>query len=232
MSEAPIRSTGNVTPDISWRKQDWAYEQIREWIITGELAAGQPIEQEHLATELGISRIPLREALARLASEGLISGRAHQKMIVSLVTIDDARDVYTGRVALESVLASKAAANSTPADLERISAILHDQEDILATGDPDDFRRLDRLFHHAVYESAALPKTFSAASSLFAMSQRYVRLYLSDRNRSAGSFREHSAILEAIKNRDGEMAAFLTTRHVMGGLVSLEASFSLEESTF
>jgi DNA-binding GntR family transcriptional regulator len=228
--ENPPRSTGKVVPDITWRKQDWAYEQIREWIITGELAAGEPIEQEQLAAELGISRIPLREALARLTSEGLLAGRAHQKIVVSELTIDDARDVYSGREALESVLASRAARVATADDLAAIATVLAQQAAVLDDGTPDDLRRLDRLFHHAVYASAGLPKTLGAASSLFAMSQRYVRLYLSDRSRSRSSYREHTAILDALKSHDSELAALLTRQHVSRGLAALEPSISTSSS--
>jgi DNA-binding GntR family transcriptional regulator len=224
VSEKTLRSTGTVVPDIAWRKQDWAYEQIREWIITGELLAGQPIEQEQLAAELGISRIPLREAIARLSSEGLLTGRAHQKIVVSELTIDDARDVYSGREALESILAARAATVATTTELDAISAVLAQQEELLENGTPDDLRRLDRLFHHAIYASAGLPKPPGAASTLFALSQRYVRLYLSDRSRSRTSYREHAAILDALRSRDSELAALLTRQHVSRGLASLEPS--------
>jgi len=217
---------GGVTPPTALRKQDWAYEQMREWIIVGELAPGRVVEQEALASRLGISRIPLREALARLTAEGLLSGRPHQKMSVSLLTIADARDVYTGREALESRLAAGAAEAATPEGLARIGVVLDRQSEMLGRGAPDDFRRLDHEFHHTVYEMAGLPKTLAAAASLFAMSQRYVRLYLSGRGRSSASFHEHSAILEAIRAGDGGLAAALTREHVMRGLASLEVTFA------
>ena len=206
----------------SLRKQDWAYEQIREWIINGELPPGSRIEQEQLATRLSISRIPLREGLARLSAEGLLHGRAHQRLIVTELTLEDARDVYCGREALEGVLAAEAATRAGGRELSELRTILDAQRSLLSAGDADDFRRCDRDFHHAVYRLAGMPKTFNAVTGLFAMSQRYVRLYLSDADRTASSYREHAEILAAIEAGDGDLAARLTREHVRRGLVSLE----------
>ena len=225
MSDVTKLSSGSIVPAISWRKQDWAYEQMREWIIVGELPSGARIEQEQLASQLGISRIPLREAIARLTAEGLLHGKAHQQLVVSELSLEDARDVYCGRQALEGALASQAAQQASPADIAGIEAVLRQQEQHLGTGSPDEFRKLDHRFHHLIYETAHTPKTLNAAASLFAMSQRYVRMYLSDPSRSVTSFNEHTAIFEAIKNGDAELAARLTVEHVATGLASLEAHY-------
>lgn len=226
MSQFSTRAVGPGVPDISWRKQDWAYEQVRNWIITGELAPGARIEQEQLASRLGISRIPLREGLARLIAEGLVSGRPHQQLMVTELTLADARDVYCGREAVESALAAEAATRAGHADIEAIDAILKQQKELLGTGEPEEFRRLDREFHTAIYAMAGMPKTLNAAVSLLAMSERYVRLYLSDAKRSTASFHEHAAIFDAIKKRDSVKAARLTREHVARGLMTLEVSFS------
>jgi DNA-binding GntR family transcriptional regulator len=225
MSDLTKLSSGLIVPEINWRKQDWAYEQMREWIILGELPSGARIDQEQLASQLGISRIPLREAIARLTSEGLLHGKAHQQLVVSELSLEDARDVYCGRQALEGALASQAAQHASPDDLIQIEDVLREQESHLGTGGPDDFLKLDHRFHHLIYTTARTPKTLNAAASLFAMSQRYVRLYLSDPARSVTSFREHTAIFAAIKLGDAETASRLTIEHVATGLASLESSY-------
>lgn len=223
-------SRGSVVPDITWRKQDWAYEQIREWIITGELVPGERIDQEQLASALGISRIPLREGLARLIVEGLLSGQPHRQLTISELSLADARDVYGGRRALESTLAEAAAQQTEGADLSAIQEALETQRGLLDAGTSDDFRKLDRRFHRAIYQLAAMPKTLAAANSLYSMSERYVRLYLADPERSRSSFEEHEAIFAAIKTGDAADAARLTSEHVAGGLSLLEERFLPPES--
>lgn len=229
MSEQVSGLEFTVVPDISWRKQDWAYEQMREWIITAQIPPGERIDQEQIAAAMGISRIPLREALARLISEGLLGGQPHRRLVVTELSLPDARDVYLGRRALERALAAEAAAHAKDSDLSAIRASLDTQRQMLAKAGTDDFRDLDRRFHLAIYALAAMPKTLGTATSLYSMSERYVRLYLDDPARSAASFHEHEAIFAAIESGDSEAAGRLTAEHVSGGLRLLEAHYADSE---
>ncbi|TQC44321.1 GntR family transcriptional regulator [Rhodococcus sp. WS4] len=213
-----------LSPEIGWRKQDWAYAQVRDWIISGELAPGTRIDQEELAGRIGISRIPLREALARLIAEGFLQGAAHRRVVVTSLSLIDARDVYCGREALESALAGAAAQNAASAseELGEVARILDKTELLLETGDAEEFRNLDRTFHEGIYQIANMPKSFGSARSLYAMSERYVRLYLSDSARIAASYAEHVKIYQAVKAGDAASAAGLTCSHVATGLSLLE----------
>jgi len=226
MSRLGQLTLGSVVPDITWRKQDWAYEQVREWIISGELVPGESIDQEQLASVLGISRIPLREGLARLIAEGLLSGLPHRQLSVSELSAADARDVYCSRHALETTLATAAAARAGIADFAGVQRLLTSQRELVAAGSSGDFRRLDRQFHFGIYELADMPKTMGAASSMYSMGERYVRLYLADPQRSATSFNEHEAIFNAVKAGDSAEAGRLTGEHVAKGLTLVEARFS------
>ncbi|MEY9778324.1 GntR family transcriptional regulator [Arthrobacter sp. MW3 TE3886] len=215
-------SRGNVTPAAGWRKQDWAYEQIREWILAGELKPSQRVDQEQLAAVLGISRIPLREGLARLISEGWVSGQPHRRLIVSELSLSDAKDVYGGRQAVEAMLAEAAARNAKPSSLAKVRDVLDRQREVLTQGAANDIQRLDRAFHTGIYELAGMPKTLAVATNLYSMSERYVRLYLGDQERIDVSFHEHEAIYHAVEKGDTYAARKLTEQHIDRGLEVLE----------
>jgi DNA-binding GntR family transcriptional regulator len=208
----------------TWRKQDWAYEQVREWIMSNKLKPGQLIDQEKLAEELGISRIPLRQGLGRLISEGLIRDNPHRQWAVTELTKGDVRDIYSGREALEGLLAAEAAAKATDDDLAAMTDALDRQEALLAAGGIEEFRRTDRLFHDALNNAAGMPKTHAALDGLFTMSDRYIRIYQSDASRAAASYAEHREIFAAVAAHDSARASALVRAHVSRGRTLLEES--------
>jgi DNA-binding GntR family transcriptional regulator len=203
-------------------KQEWAYLQLRRWILDGTLEPGQKLEQDMLAAELSISRIPLRQALSRLFAEGFVDHRPNQSWVVSAVSLDDARDVYAGREALEVLLTEKAAPLITSVDIEEIEATLAEQQKALDERDLNLAREHDRAFHNRIYEVSGLTRTLQAQQQLRAMSDRYIAMYMSDITRAISGLKEHRAILDALKNRDFHRAKEAVGAHVRGGIDVLE----------
>ncbi|NIY69396.1 GntR family transcriptional regulator [Streptomyces malaysiensis] len=222
-----LRAAARVATPWSLRKQDWAYQQLRERILAGALAPGEQLSQEALASELGISRGPLRDALSRLAAEKLVVDRPHQKTVVADVSLQDARDIYNGRAALESMLAA-AAAQANPGDRHAaqgaLTLLLEQQGTASSWGDTVQVRWLDRQFHDTIYALAGMPASVAALDQLRAKSDRYIALYLSDAYRAQTSVDEHAAILSALASGDAEQSATLTRAHVLGGLCLLTGS--------
>lgn len=213
---------------LSLRKQDWAYQQVRDWILSGTLRPGQRLGQEQLAEDLGISRVPLRHALSRLASEGLVVDRPHQTWVVAEVSADDAKDVYSGRVSLEEMLAMAAARSLTTLDREsrertlvQLEEILAEQEWASSRGDRRRVNELDRQFHTAIYALAGMPQSLAALQQLRTMSDRYIALYLSDVDRARTSISEHATILSRLRAGDAEGVAAAVRAHVLAGLAVL-----------
>lgn len=206
------------------RKQDWAYEAVRERIISNTLKPGERIDQDKLATELGISRIPLRQGLGRLIAEGLIRDNPHHQWVVTELTKGDVRDIYSGREVLEALLAAEATVNATDDDIAAMSAALDRQASLLSEGSTEDFRQADRAFHDVFYLAARMPKTYAALNGLFTMSDRYIRLYQSDVGRASVSLQDHREILNAVTERDSEKVAVLIRDHISRGRAHLEQS--------
>jgi DNA-binding GntR family transcriptional regulator len=102
---------------------DMAYSVLREAILSGVLAPGEHLRQDALADSLGISRIPIRSALFQLESDGLIEFRPHRGAVVSMLTVEQMREIYELRIVLESHALRKAIRNMTPQRLRRLESL-------------------------------------------------------------------------------------------------------------
>lgn len=204
-----------------FRKQDWAYVQLREWILEGQLAPSERLDETRLAATLQLSRIPLRQALARLAAEGLIIDRPHHGWIIPELSLDQAEDVYSGRVALEVMLASEATRRADNGDKARVGEALSAQKEHVAAGNLTKSRDRDKDFHFTMYEIAGRPRSLAALEMLRSLSERYIYLYMSEPERLTASVIAHGAIYRAFKDGDVDEVAALTKSHINEGIVVL-----------
>lgn len=213
------------------RKQDLAYARLRDWIVTGALEHDQRIDETRMAERLGVSRIPLRHALGRLASESLVIERPHRGWVVSPMSLAGAEDVYAGRTALEVMLARIAAERRTAQDVEASASALERQSELIERGALQESRTWDREFHAAIYAGARMTHSLAAFQGLRLLSERYIHLYLDEPERAAASLEEHRAIQQAFADGDGERTAALTAAHVQDGIVVLRALLAPDSET-
>src|SRR6185295_18351808 len=106
---------------------DQVAELIRQRILTGQLKGGQPIRQEHLAAELGVSRIPLREALKQLAAEGFVALTSHKGAVVAELSIQEIEELFEIRLKLETWLLQLAIPAMTDRDLAALEKNMDEQ---------------------------------------------------------------------------------------------------------
>ena len=210
-----VPNTG-VLPAIGQRavsyvsKTDMVAALTRELIITGELTAGQQLRQRDLAQRFGVSQTPVREAMRRLESEGLVIGDTHRGFTV--VTPDDGpvEENFQIRAALESLGASLAARKIDEtglAELERLNERIR----ALADGDPR-YAELNREFHFTLYQYSRSPLLMSLMRLLWASLHGGPRVLRTH----AESARQHDAILDALRAGDADAASALTHQHIMG----------------
>jgi DNA-binding GntR family transcriptional regulator len=187
---------------------------LRDEILEGVLAPGQAITEPVLAERLGVSRTPIREAVAQLESEGLMV-RRNRRLIVAELSAQEAADVYETRIPLESVAARRSAevdGTQCAADLERILAMSrHDAEQ-------GDWRAVDRnarAFHSTIYSYSGNPVLERTLRQLHDRSAHY-RLFRHPGadQRLAHSLDEHVQLTVAIRVGDGELAGKLMTAHL------------------
>jgi DNA-binding GntR family transcriptional regulator len=191
-------------------KTDMVAALIRELIITGELTAGLQLRQRDLAQRFGVSQTPVREAMRRLESEGLVIGDTHRGFTV--VTPDDGpvEENFQIRAALESLGASLAARKIDEAGLAELER-LNERMRSLADGDPR-YAELNREFHFTLQAYSRSPLLMSLMRLLWASLQGGPRVLRTH----AESARQHDAILDALRAGDADAASVLTYQHIMG----------------
>jgi DNA-binding GntR family transcriptional regulator len=192
-------------------KTDLVAALLRELVITGELTAGEQLRQRDLAQRFGVSQTPVREAMRRLESEGLLICDTHRGFTV--VPPDDGRveENFQIRAALESLGASLAARKIDAHGLARLRD-LNDKMRALADDDDPDYAELNREFHFTVYSCAGSPLLLSLMRLLWASLHPGPRVSRTH----AESARQHDAILAALTEGDAAAASAMTYQHIMG----------------
>lgn len=195
---------------------DAATQAIRERILHGDLEAGEPLRQEALAAELGVSRIPLREALQRLEAEGLVALVPHRGAVVAELPTVDALELFELRALIESDLIRRAVPLATASDHREALAAHQQFAAALESGDVASLGRANLQFHLALYRPAARPRTLDVYQRLHQQCDRLLRLQLTLTDGGAQAVREHAAIAAVAQGGDAETAARLIHDHILG----------------
>jgi DNA-binding GntR family transcriptional regulator len=199
-----------------------AYDRVRRLVLDGELGHERPVAEVPLASQLGVSRPTVREALRRLEGEGLLRSDGRRLRVIDLDGAELAGALRM-RAALEELHAELAAervsaghvAEAQIWDLEKKAAVT---AAATAAGDHDEAGRLNRDFHRAVNLLAANPVSFDALELLWDQVLLSTARSLAPPDRAAAVDREHSELLDAIKSGDGARAGKLARAHVLATL--------------
>lgn len=180
---------------------------LREMILTGAIEGGTHLRQRELAAQFDVSATPVREALARLEAQGLVSTDAHKGATVITGHFGDSDENYQIRGALEGLGARLATANVTDAELKEIEAI-HER---FASLDPEDPNRADlnREFHFKIYEASRSPLLLALLRLLWQAFPKGPVLHQHDRGVA-----EHAELLEALEARDADEAERVLHDHI------------------
>lgn len=192
-------------------------DELRRRIVSGQYAGGVQIRQEAFAAELGVSRIPIREALLQLESDGLVVIHAHKGATVASLGIADAVDLFEARLIVEPVVLKKAVLKATPADVERVRTCLAEYEKAARDGaEPETLSRLNWALHTAMCEPAQRPRMVSILLSLYTATDRYLRLQIDRPKAKARALQDHRALFDAYENRRVALAGKLIRTHIVG----------------
>lgn len=192
-----------------------AADEIRRRILSGQYLDGHPLRQDALATELGISRIPLREALVQLESEGLVKILPHKGAVVTELSIDELIELFELRALLEPTLIRRSVKKLSVDDFRELDAILAEFSGELKAQAQDRWGDLNTRLHQVLLSKADQPKTASMVISLLQQTDRYTRLQLSLSAASRDvADTEHRQLVELCRKGDGRGAAALLKRHI------------------
>lgn len=201
---------------------DQVFTEARERILSGRLPADAPIRQDALALELGVSKIPLREALARLESDGLVVSHPNRGFIVRPLSRADAEDVFDLRLRIEPNACVLGALEADAAAQEAARTAFAALDAALRNGLADVGRR-NREFHLALVRPSGRSVTIETVDRLLALSERYVRVHLGEHRRLDRASHEHETLLRAWLERRTETVRREARAHIRATLIDLRA---------
>lgn len=201
---------------------DRLVEIVRDRILSGEIPPNVPIRQDSLAAELQISKIPLREALARLEQDGLIVSHPNRGFFVRPMNANEAEEVFALRLKVEPDAAAVACKRATDADRQHASEVL---EQLARAGAAHDqsVGALNRSFHLALVRPGGQHVTTNVVRGLHIIADRYVRKHLEPRYRHKTADQEHREIFDAWLAGNASSVKRLLRAHLAHTLTDLRA---------
>ncbi|MER5889113.1 GntR family transcriptional regulator [Streptomyces sp. NPDC001941] len=189
---------------------------IRDDIVSGAFERGGRLTEEQLARRYGVSRVPVREALRTLESEGFVTTRRHAGACVAEPTAQEAADLLEIRTLLEPLGAARAAQHRSEAHLKVLRGLVRLGQARARGGQGEDLRSLDGWFHETLAQAAGSP---GLSSLLTQLRHKIAWMYVVEQPaRPLETWAEHGAIVDAVARGDAERARSLTALHAERGL--------------
>jgi DNA-binding GntR family transcriptional regulator len=193
-----------------------AYEGIRELIRAGAFHGGQPLREASLAERLGVSRTPVREALRRLAAEGIVELRPNRGARLVEINPSDVDEIFTLRALLEPHAASRAATFVSASALERLAELVELMDQAVATGEPalDELAEYNREFHRTIVEEAGSHLLADALAVVVRepLVQRTFHSYSDEQQRR--SQQHHRELVAALAAGNADWASAVMRSHI------------------
>ncbi len=197
------------------------YQTIENNILSGVYKTGEIISESKLSEELGVSRTPVREAMARLENDRLI-GISPSGTVVLGITDNDVMDMFTVKKFLEPKVAKMAAANISEEELAKLKDILDQQEFYEEKKNIEKVRNLDTQFHDIIYSACGSSIFQSILSPIHHKLMKYRKDSLTNTDRSHYSICEHMDIYNALKSRDIEKTEEIVAKHIDAACKSIK----------
>lgn len=205
---------------------DYVVDSLRNAILQGQYKANQPLRQDQIAEALGVSKIPLREALVQLKSEGLVTILPKRGAIVSELSGAEVEEIYAMRIALETMAIKKAIPLLNKSDIIRAKSVL---EIIESETDKNQWGELNWEFHANLYQAAQMPLLLNTIHHLHNNVTRYLIIYLERLSASDRSQKEHRDMLQACLDQNSTKAVNILKKHLKHASDNLVSYLSVEK---
>lgn len=185
-------------------KQEFVYQTLRRAILRCELAPGQRLPTQEIANRLGVSLIPVREALQLLQSEGLVENRAHVGAAVARISGSSVEEVFTLLEGLEAVAVRVASRRMKPEAVEDLAGLLAEMDAAVENGEYELWGELNTRLHVSIARGTEMPVLQAMTEKVFDLWYRVQRCFSREVlvQRVLQSQQEHHAILRALRDRD------------------------------
>lgn len=209
---------------------DQVTDQLRDAILTGELAKGERLSEVELAYRLDVSRGPVREAMMRLRHEGLVRGDWHRGTFVTTINRRDAEELYSLRTVLERLAFQRAIVGATAEDLSRLQDIVDEIDTAAGRANVVRTLKLDVAFHDAIYQAAHHDRLYQSWLGI----RSHIALFLlhrqtDDSNYLAIAATEHRELLNAIVAKRSTTGQALVEAHITSAYERLCVRLEQEE---
>jgi DNA-binding GntR family transcriptional regulator len=194
--------------------QESAVDHLRHLILSRQLQPGERLVQDELAGRLGVSRTPVREALHKLASEGLVTFSSYKGASVADFSLSELEGIYTVRSALESHAAYLAAQRITDEELEQLEVLLRQIEEAFQEKDFLHLLEVHHQFHASICTAAKRQRLCKLAIQHLELTDLYQRMALSLGRGAKNPVVEHEEMLETLRRRDADAACHLIRVHL------------------
>ena len=194
--------------------RDVVFNTLREAILKGDLKPGERLMELQVASKLGVSRTPIREAIRMLEQEGLAVTTPRKGAEVAKMTLKDMEDVLEIRDALDELAVRIACQKISDEQLKQLEDMKELFEKSTQTGNVKKIAEADVTFHDVIYEATGNPKLVTLLNNLREQVYRYRVEYIKDPKNYPTLIAEHEAILESLKNRDVKNAVEAMHVHV------------------
>ena len=191
-----------------------AYEVLKKAIITGEIPAGERIVETDYADRLHISRTPLREALRKLERDGLVEYVMRRGVVVRAFTIDDVREIYTIRNALEMLTLPAIVENATAEDIASLREKLAEMDKLQEKDDVEALSPLARAFHWQLTSISQQKRILRVIEGQDEYIRRFSAMAIRQENRRSAAHQEHHLLVDYVEAKDLEKFTELTKSHI------------------
>jgi len=185
--------------------------ELRRRIIAGELPEGSPLRQEALATELGVSRIPIREAIRQLEAEGFVQSELHKGTIVRALSLAEIQELFDIRIHLETWLFEMAIPRLTDDDLRQAERLT---DDTMTAGNVENWGELNWQFHETLYAPSGRTVALKLLKSVHDNANRYINLQIAVAQNVELELADHRTLVAYARLGDTKRAVEMLRMHI------------------
>jgi DNA-binding GntR family transcriptional regulator len=200
--------------DRSRPMRDQIYPLVRNLILTGQIGPGETVDEKKIATQLKVSRTPVREAVKRLSDESLVEVIAQSSTRAARIDLREISEAYLIRRALELESVAQAASRMKPVHAERLEDILLVHSRMIERRSYAEAIAQDDAFHHAIALISDLPRLWRAIEVSKAQLDRCRHIALPKAGQGEATLAQHRAIIRALKSKDPEKARAAMRKHL------------------
>ncbi|MCL4394024.1 MAG: GntR family transcriptional regulator [Chloroflexi bacterium] len=193
--------------------QEIVTDSIRDAILSGKYSPGERLIADDLAKDLGVSRMPVREALHRLQVAGLVTMLPHKGAVVTELSQEEIIESYHIRAVLDGLAARLAAPHLAPSDYARLKEILQEMEKAVDAKDVDSVLVLNRAFHEVIWQAAHAPHLQSLLQNLYDASERFRNISIILPGRLEQFTQDHRQIVQMLEMGDVVKAERYANEH-------------------